>query len=145
MPPKAKIYEAFSAVADGRVVLGEAEATVKSSNGERTYKVRWSPDFSEFSSNDSASVWQGYTGYPIIAVLIELGILRSASETTRLLKGINWNELNKQFKRDYDAAVDHALQSLSANDRVRVLAQAEAIYEELVALKISKLTKRALS
>jgi hypothetical protein len=68
-PPKAKVYEALSAVADGRVTLmGGEKAEVVSSDGTKTYHVEWSPDSNQITSNDNASYWQGYMGYPIIAV-----------------------------------------------------------------------------
>lgn len=142
MPPKAKVYEAFSAVADGCVVLGDNEATVTSSNGEKTYKVRWSPDLSAFSSSDSASVWQGYTGYPIIAVLLQLGILHSESQVTGLLAGINWNELNKKFKRDYDKAVASVLERLSEHERELIISAATHAYVQLAALELEKLVTK---
>ncbi len=56
LPPIAKVYEAWSAVADGRVVLHPNErcATVASSNAQKEYTV---------------------TCYPVIAVLMEQGAL----------------------------------------------------------------------
>ena len=73
-PPKAKVYEALSAVADGRVTLmGGEKAEVVSSDGTKTYHVEWSPDSNQITSNDNASYWQGYLGYPIIAVLDGFG------------------------------------------------------------------------
>ncbi len=45
VPPKAKIYEALTAVADGRVKLtGGETAEVLSSDGTKTYIVEWSAD-----------------------------------------------------------------------------------------------------
>jgi len=42
MPPKAKVYDALSAVADRRVLMkGPNEAEVVSSSGDRTYTVRF--------------------------------------------------------------------------------------------------------
>ena len=56
VPPRAKIFEALSAVADGRVrLVGEREAEVVSSERSKTYVVEWSEDHREFSSNDNAS------------------------------------------------------------------------------------------
>ena len=77
LPPIAKVYEAWSAVADGRVKLhpDERRATVTSSNGEKEYTVSWDEDGAAYSSNDNATYWQGYAGYPVIAVLMEQGAL----------------------------------------------------------------------
>ena len=76
MPPKANIYEALSAVADQRVTItGLTSAQVQSSSRDKIYDVEWSDDISEITSNDNASHWQGYIGYPIIAVLLKIGKL----------------------------------------------------------------------
>ena len=87
-PPKAKIYEALSAVAGGRVTLmGGEKAEVVSSDGTKTYHVEWSPDLNQITSNDNASYWQGYMGYPIIAVLMVLGKLEYRTEVADFLAG----------------------------------------------------------
>ena len=79
LPPRAKVFEAFTAVADGRVRLaGPGSATVTSSRGDKVYDVRWSDDGREVTSNDNASYWQGYLGYPVLAVLLVRGELRAA-------------------------------------------------------------------
>ena len=39
LPPLQKVYEAWSSLADGRVEMGEDEATVTSSNGAKHYTV----------------------------------------------------------------------------------------------------------
>ena len=62
MPPLAKVFEAWSALADGRVSLDgeDRRATVTSSNGLKAYTVAWSEDGGTYSSNDNATYWQGY-------------------------------------------------------------------------------------
>lgn len=76
LPPLQKIYEAWSALADGRVEMGEDTADVASSNGAKHYTVSWTED--TYSSNDNASYWQGYAGYPVLAVLMKQGKLPCA-------------------------------------------------------------------
>ena len=113
LPPPAKVYEAFSALADGRVRIEEpGRATVRSSAGDRTYTVAWTGDLEAVTSNDNASYWQGYLGYPIVAVLIAEGKAHADEAVTRALAGIPWKELNASFKRDYAAAVAHVLEEL---------------------------------
>ena len=77
LPPIAKVYEAWSAVADGRMVLHPNErcATVASSNAQKEYTVTWDEADAVHSSKDNATYWQGYAGYPVIAVLMEQGAL----------------------------------------------------------------------
>ena len=57
MPPIEKIYEAYSAIADNRVVLKENSASVYSSDRSKEYKVTWKEGL--YISNDNASYWQG--------------------------------------------------------------------------------------
>lgn len=141
MPPKAKIYEALSAVADGRVHLkGANEAEVASSTGERTYTVRWSTDVRHITSNDNASHWQGYTGYPIIAVLLFLGKIDYERKTAKLLAGVPWKLLNDSFKRDYTKAVDHVLKEVEARggDRTAIVREVENIFSQLAGLGLER-------
>jgi hypothetical protein len=176
MPPKAKVYEALSAVADGRVRIveasagdvgagagtaadagagpgtaagqgagtGDGQAQVISSSGTRTYTVTWSGGSavrgSRFNSNDNASYWQGYAGYPIIAVLLATGALLYDPEVARPLAGVPWKTINDRFKRDYEQAVDAVLQDVEAagGDRAAIAAQVDTIYEQLAALRLEK-------
>ncbi|ULQ58511.1 hypothetical protein K7I13_07965 [Brucepastera parasyntrophica] len=111
MPPVEKIYEAFSALADGRVKMEETSAAVRSSNGAKTYTVQWEGDL--YRSSDSATYWQGYPGYPVIAVLMLQGRLPCDSVVVKLFAGINWTELNKKHKRDYASAAAEVINDLS--------------------------------
>ena len=92
LPPIEKVYEAWSAVADGRVALhpDERRAAIASSNGAKTYTVAWNENGSTYSSNDNATYWQGYAGYPVIAVLMLQGRLpldRAAADGSRRWTG----------------------------------------------------------
>ncbi len=111
MPPKEKIAEALSAIADGRIAMRENEASVASSGGGKHYTVKWT-DEDVFSSNDSATYWQLYPGYPIIAVLLLLGRLPLREDMAEHFAGINWTELNRKHKRKYDRALAEVLHTL---------------------------------
>lgn len=141
VPPRAKVLEAMSAWVDGRVTItGPLEAGVLSSSGNKSYTVTWSEDRSRFSSNDNASYWQGFLGYPIIAVLLQLGEVECDRETVQCLAGVHWKQINDQFKRDYDKAVDHVLTALGAEgvDRVRVEQQVDTVYKAIKARPIER-------
>ncbi len=84
IPPLIKAYEALGAIGDGRVrIEDDRRATVTSSDGSKTYEVETSADGREIASNDNASYWQGYVGYPAIAVLIARGLLPSTGKRHR--------------------------------------------------------------
>lgn len=110
MPPREKIHEALGAIADGRVKMTDNEAVVTSSGGGKRYVVKWAGD--EFSANDSATYWQLYPGYPIIAVLLLLNRLPLRSDIAEHFSGIDWSELNRKHKRKYDKAVAEVILGL---------------------------------
>jgi hypothetical protein len=141
MPPKAKIYEALSAVADQRVTItGLTSAQVQSSSRDKIYDVEWSDDISEITSNDNASHWQGYIGYPIIAVLLKIGKLSFNIHIVELLAGVLWKVINDQFKRDYDKAINHVLDHIEekGGNRTEIAQEVEKIYEQLSTLGLQR-------
>jgi hypothetical protein len=144
-PPPAKVYEALSAVADGRVsVTGPGAATVLSSGRDRTYDVEWSGDGRVITANDNASYWQGYAGYPIIAVLLTIGTLRVDEAVVPHLAGVDWHELNRRYRRDYRAAIDHVLCGLEGRgtDTARIVREVAAVMEQLAELDLERPPRR---
>lgn len=146
LPPNAKIYEALSAVADGRVILkGDNWAEVASSDRTKTYKVEWTNDLSQITANDNASFYQGYMGYPMIAVLMKIGKLTCDENIAGQLAGIPWKELNTKFKNKYDRAIDFVFnETLAAKgvDRTVVDAQIDLIMQQLEEMQFQRLPKR---
>ena len=104
MPPIEKVYEAWTAIADNRVEMGDGEAVVKSSDGAKSYTVRFHGD--QYSSDDNATFWQGYPGYPVIAVLMLQGRLPLDRDEIKQWGDINWTELNKKHRNKYASAVE---------------------------------------
>jgi len=144
-PPKAKLYEALTAVADGRVRLLDAHsAEVRSSDGSKAYTVEWTDDLAGITSNDNASYWQGYLGYPILAALMALGRLPYDPTVAGWLAGIEWKALNARFRNDYDRAVEFALAGLedAAARRPAIAAEVDRLYRAVSALKLAKLPRR---
>jgi len=139
MPPLVKVYEALGAIGDGRVrCKDDLHAIVTSSGGNKTYEVETSADGREISSNDNASYWQGYLGYPAIAVLIQRGIIPAPpANVIDALAGIPWKEINRRFRNDWAKTIAEvervAEQSGHDPDAIRVAA--EAILEALARLK----------
>jgi len=139
LPPKAKIYEALSAIADGRVeIVTPGMARVTSSSRDKIYDVTWSGDH-EISSNDNASFWQGYVGYPIVAVLLVTGRLQVDLNVASQLAGVPWKKLNTKFKRNYDAVVEHVLREIDekGGDSQAIISAADRIFAELSTLTLT--------
>ena len=137
LPPIEKIYEAYSAIADGRVSMHDHFAEVTSSDRTKDYIVTFSNN--TYSSNDNGSYWQSYAGYPIIAVLMLQGRLSYDPQTASLFKNINWKKLNTQFKNKYADAVKEIFRDLHNRgiDTDEITRQVQVSYNELKRLDIS--------
>jgi hypothetical protein len=134
LPPPIKIYEALGAIADGRVRLDDQQRwLVTSSEGDKTYEVEVSDDGHEISSNDNASYWQGYLGYPAIAVLLMRGLYRPPANVIDALAGIPWKEINRRFKNDYDKTLLEVNKTVEASghDPDAVAIEIESIMDAL--------------
>jgi len=149
LPPAAKVYEAFSALADGRVHLPDdpdrgGSAEVESSGRDRRYVVEWSLDPLSITANDNASYWQGYLGYPAIAVLVAIGALQADRAIVDLLAGVPWHDLNARYRRDYAAAVDSVLSDLERRgaDRARIEGEVTGVLAQLAALEPARPPRR---
>ena len=137
LPPIEKIYEAYSAIADGRVSMHDHFAEVTSSDRTKDYIVTFSNN--TYSSNDNGSYWQSYAGYPILAVLMLQGRLSYDPQTASLFRNINWKKLNTQFKNKYADAVKEIFRDLRNRgiDTDEITRQVQASYNELKRLDIS--------
>ncbi len=133
MPPIEKIYEAYTAIADQRIELSENKARIYSSDGRKRYTVSWDEDI--YRSDDNASYWQGYPGYPIIAVLMLQGRLTCDRKTAELFSGVNWNSLNRKHRRDYAAAAKEIMEERNMDIKA-VEEAANEVYEQLRRLPI---------
>ena len=146
MPPLAKVYEAIGAIGDGRVRIADAQrAFVASSEGTKTYEVELSGDGREISSNDNASFWQGYLGYPAIAVIIARGLIRRPDEAVvRALSGVAWKELNTRYRNDYDRTLEEVLGRAAARgyDPAAIRAAATAVLDEVRGLALCQGPRR---
>lgn len=134
LPPIQKILEAYTAIVDNHVNLTENEAKVTSSNGAKTYTVSWENDV--YHSNDNATYWQGYAGYPMIAVLMLQGKLPFNQKLADNFKAVNWNEINLSFKRNYAKAATEVIEEKGLNEN-EVMAELEVVYENLKKLPIT--------
>lgn len=141
MPPIEKIHEAYGAIVDNRITLRENEADVSSSDLTKTYLVTWNENV--YTSNDNASYWQGYAGYPIIAVLMLRGKLSLNREVAGRFKGIDWKKRNTEHKNKYAEVVKEIMDELkeSGVDTEKIENEIQKVYKEIEALDIS--TKRS--
>ena len=136
LPPIEKIYEAYSAIADDRIILHADHAAVLSSDRSREYTIAW--DGNIYTSDDNATYWQGYAGYPVIAVLMKQEKLPLDMRIASHFTGINWAELNAKYKRDYAKAATAVLDSLecSHSEKEQIRTELHCVYEAIQLLDI---------
>ena len=142
LPPKEKVVESYSAIEDERVSLYENYAIVKSSNKTKEYLIKWNNNL--YYSNDNSSYWQGVMGYPIIAVLMLQNKLSLNRDILKYFKNINWNKLNQDTKRDYQASLEKVLENLSLEEKEIIYNEINKVYEEIKSLNIKLTRKRNL-
>ena len=133
LPPIEKIYEAYSAIADQIVALKDDHGEVFSSDRSKCYTISVSGNV--YSSSDNATYWQGYAGYPVIAVLMLQGKLPLNRETADLFKDVNWNALNKEYKRNYAKAAKAVMAERSL-DISAIEEETKKVYDALKDLDI---------
>lgn len=146
IPPKIKVYEALGAIVDGRVKADGYKAVVFSSSGGKQYDVTYSPDENIITSNDNGSYWQGYLGYPSIALLIALGVIKCDRSMAQFLKGVPWKDLNVKNRNNYtltEEVVKAKLRSLPDFSEAKLDREIESILEQISRLKLSR-PKRAV-
>lgn len=143
LPPLEKVYEAYSVLADERFDLAPDHLTVRSSDGTKEYTVTWD-DAGHYRSNDRATYWQGYAGYPVIAALLLQGRLPLDEEVAAGFAGIPWKALNDACKRDYAAAASEAFR-IAGFDMGQVLRAEEAADEVMAALGALDITVSRLA
>ena len=126
---------------NNRIEMGVFEAKVISSNGAKEYTVRW--DNNIYTSNDDASYWQGYPGYPMIAILMLQGKLSLNKKLLTILRIYNWTELNNKYKKKYDKAVEEIMDRLKEEkvDCYVINEEIIKVFEEIKKLDIT--TKRS--
>lgn len=134
LPPIAKVYEAYTCLADKRITLNEKEAIVSSSDGKKKYTVKWKDN--NYASNDNATFWQGYPGYPVLTVLMLQKKLNYNPEIINLFTNINWHELNEKYQRNYDKAIEEVLNNIKY-DSTFIKRETEKLYEEIKKLNIN--------
>ena len=129
--PVSKIYEALSVLSDNRIK--EKDKTcyfVTSSDHSKTYTVLVKDGI--YSSNDNATYWQHYAGYPIIAVCLSTGVLSYDKSLLPHFKNVNWKKLNTQNKNNYDLSVNQFLSQLNEEEKKKT---EEECFNILKALK----------
>ncbi|MDE5833332.1 MAG: hypothetical protein K2H64_10220 [Desulfovibrio sp.] len=142
-PPLEKIAEAWTALASDRVLLHDpadapaGAAEVVSSNGAKTYRLTWVGNV--YASDDSATIWQKYPGYPVLALLMARGELPYDPELAACFRNVDWNAANAKAKRNYAEAFKNVCAELKLSPEIieKAKSESEKTLEKLKTLDIS--------
>ena len=137
-PPDIKIYEALSAVADGRIEIHGTSARVRSTSGNKYYDVAYDPTRRAITSNDNGSYYRGYLGYPAIAFLMQAGVLSYDAPLGDALKGVHWKDVNTKFKNDYEKVLDAVLAGASDETRTALATYTKEMQEHIARLDLAR-------
>ncbi|HEY4505303.1 MAG TPA: hypothetical protein VJG67_01290 [Candidatus Paceibacterota bacterium] len=143
LPKTIKVYEALGALADGRVEATGDTGKVYSSSRKKFYDVSYDPINQAIMSNDNASYWQGYLGYPAIAFLIKIGVVSYDKKIADLLAGIAWKELHQKMK-NFDKEWAFILESKTEAEKKILKDFGEKVMKEIKSLNLSHLGERKL-
>ena len=112
-PHISKVYEALTAIADGRLkMISETSAKCFSSTHNKFYSIEYDPQTAAFMSNDNTAWYTGSLSYPMIAFLMLNEKISYNHEIAEKLKGIEWKVINQRYKNDYDSAISYVLNDL---------------------------------
>lgn len=96
----------------------------------KTYTVTF------YTSNDNATYWQGYAGYPVLAVLMLQGRLPLNRSLAQQFAQVDWNQVNQDYKRNYPKAAT----AVMTNRGIDQTTATTAMNQVLAALKKLPLT-----
>lgn len=108
------VYEALSAIADGRFeLLDEQNAKCASTSREKFYSITYDAVAGKIMSNDNMAYYRDEVSYPMVAMLLMKGEFGYDQSILEPLKGIKWKDINKKNKNDYMKSVREALENLA--------------------------------
>lgn len=141
------VYEALSAIADGRVKkVSDRMWQVFSSVGNKYYTILYDSALNAIMSNDNKAYYVGEISYPMVAVFMGSEEISFDKNILENFKQIKWKVINQKNKNDYMKSVEQILQNLSDNgiDVVHIKEEVKKILEQVTSRELSHLGKRIL-
>ena len=142
VPHISKIYEALTAIADGRFEFtSENTAKCYSSSRNKFYEIEYDPATESIMANDNTSYYTRSLSYPMVAFLMLKDRIEYPKYLLDSLKGYKWKDINKQFKNNFDKAVEFVLVDLSekGQNREKIHQDCLAIYEKVKSMEFNML------
>lgn len=144
LPPKDEhiVYEALSAIADGRFeLIDENNAKCTSTSQGKFYSVKYDPASQSIMSNDNMAYFRDEVSYPMVALLLQRGDIKFNQEILNNLAGIKWKAINQKNKNDYMKSVEQVLADLQAKgvDTELIRSEVNKIFQSLNSFELNKL------
>jgi hypothetical protein len=142
-PPLNKVYEALGAIGDKRIEVDGNTAKVYSSSRNKYYDVIYDPANFTISSNDNASYYVGYLGYPAIAMLLMKSSVTYDPKLAKYLTGFAWKDINQKFKNDYEKTDRYIDEQIVQKYNLNIVGfhnQLEKILEDIMELNLIRPT-----
>lgn len=139
------VYEALSAIADGRIQLkSDTLAHVYSTSGNKYYIVEYNSEKKEIMSNDNKAFYVNEVSYPMVAMILLKDEIKYDKSILEYLKDIKWKDINKRNKNDYMKSVKEVLENIKneGKDTTLIEKEIERIYNEVCSMNLKQLGKK---
>lgn len=149
LPPKIKIIEALSAIADERIaiedLLSKEWRCYSASSPWKSYQILYDEKENSISSNDSLSINQWFLWYPAIAFLLKIWKLKYNGDVLEMLKEINRADIKEKVRKDYESMFRLILWNLHMQwfNVDYFISQIENIYNQISELHLQHLVENS--
>lgn len=107
LPPKVKIIEALSAVADERIIVDDLLTSegkcFSASNQWKIYEIHYNDEENTISSNDNWSIEQQFLWYPSIAFILKIWKIKYDESILEIMENIDWLKMKEQVNKDHES------------------------------------------
>lgn len=148
LPPKIKIIEALSAVADKRIIIEDLLSNewkcYSASSPWKSYKILYNEKENSISSNDSWSINQQFLWYPAIAFLLKIWKIKYKESILEMTKNINRMDIKEKVFKDFESSYRLILWNLLIQwyDVDDYVSQVEYIYSQISELHLKHLVEK---
>lgn len=135
------IYEALTAIADGRMEIRGNRGQCFSLTSDKFYDIVFDPVVGSIMSNDNTSYYKQSFSYPMVAYLMLAGEVPYEEKLLEYLKDVCWEDINKHFKNDYDKSLKAVWGELKSEgtDVNFVRSETQKIYDFVCAMQLKTL------
>ena len=149
LPPKIKIIEALSTVADERIIieglLANEGKCFSASSPWKVYKILYNEKENTISSNDSWSIDQNFLWYPAIAFLLKIWKLKYDERILEMMKDINRADIKERVRKDYESMFRLVLWNLHMKwfNVDYFISQIDYIYDQISELHLNHIVENS--